>query len=143
MFHVAARGIVLSAALLFQPGILLSGQQQADKPKSRDVLAERSGKDMFKAYCASCHGENAKGHGPVAAQLKVPPPDLTTLAIRNHGRFPTDYVNNVIVHGVDTPAHGTSEMPVWGPIFMGINDQRLFVLRVGNLSKYIESLQSK
>ena len=39
-----------------------------------------SGEEMFDAYCAACHGKDGKGNGPAAAELKMPPPDLTTLA---------------------------------------------------------------
>jgi mono/diheme cytochrome c family protein len=38
-----------------------------------------SGKVMYKQYCAVCHGVEAKGDGPYASMLKVPPPNLTTL----------------------------------------------------------------
>jgi mono/diheme cytochrome c family protein len=47
-----------------------------------------SGEVMYKQYCAACHGADAKGHGPAAASLKMPPPDLTTLANRHDGKFP-------------------------------------------------------
>jgi mono/diheme cytochrome c family protein len=143
MLNLATRSIVLSAAFLSLTTTGLLSQQQPAKPKASNAPVELSGKEMFKAYCASCHGEDAKGNGSVAPALKVVPPDLTTLAKRNKGKFPTDYVNNVIVQGVDAPAHGTAEMPVWGPIFVVINDQRQVVLRVGTLSKYLESLQVK
>jgi len=85
-------------------------------------------------YCASCHGEDAKGHGPVAQGLKEPPPDLTTLAKRNNGKFPADYVKNVLIHGAKLPAHGTPDMPVWGPTFTDFN---------GKMIQYLESLQEK
>ncbi len=48
-----------------------------------------TGKVMFKQYCAACHGSDAKGHGPARAALKVPAADLTTLAKRHGGEFPT------------------------------------------------------
>jgi hypothetical protein len=47
----------------------------------------------------------------------MPPPDLRTLALRHGGKFPEDYVTNVLRFGIQIPAHGTSDMPVWGPIF--------------------------
>ena len=48
-----------------------------------------SGKEMYLAYCATCHGKEGKGDGPVASALKVPPADLTTLSKRNDGKFPS------------------------------------------------------
>lgn len=110
---------------------------------ARQRPVELSGKEMFKAYCASCHGEDAKGHGPAAIALKTAPPDLTLLAKRNKGNFSADYVNTVVLHGVNTPAHGSTEMPIWGPIFTGVNVQRLVVLRVNKISEYLETLQVK
>lgn len=39
-------------------------------------------------YCASCHGVDAKGEGPVAKSLNVKPSDLTRIAARSGGKFP-------------------------------------------------------
>ena len=72
------------------------------------------GKSEFQSSCASCHGADGKGNGPVSEQLKVPPPDLTMLAKKNNGVFPTNAVYETI-YGLKTiPAHGTREMPIWG-----------------------------
>jgi len=72
------------------------------------------GKSEFQSSCASCHGTDAKGKGPVSDQLKIPPLDLTVLAKNNNGVFPTNAVYETI-YGVKTiPAHGTREMPIWG-----------------------------
>jgi mono/diheme cytochrome c family protein len=76
-----------------------------------------SGMLMYKQYCATCHGIDAKGHGPYASMLKVPPADLTTLAKRHDGKFPYDYVSNVLRFGPSpTVLHGSADMPAWGPI---------------------------
>ena len=75
------------------------------------------GKSEFQSSCASCHGTDAKGKGPVSDQLKIPPPDLTMLAKNNNGVFPTNAVYETI-YGLKTiPAHGTREMPIWGERF--------------------------
>ena len=97
---------------------------------------------MFKAYCASCHGVNGTGNGPVAATLKQRPTDLTQLAKRNHGVFPSEPVARVIEKGTIT-AHGTSEMPVWGPELsrLSSHDTEFQLLRVHNLVSYIGRLQ--
>ena len=72
------------------------------------------GKAEFQSSCASCHGTDGKGKGPVSEQLKVPPPDLTMLAKNNNGVFPTNSAYEII-YGLKTiPAHGTREMPIWG-----------------------------
>ena len=57
----------------------------------------------------------------MAAALKVAPSDLTALAQRHDGKFPDDYVSNVLKHGVEKPAQGSGEKPVWGPMFETMN----------------------
>src|SRR3954467_7061606 len=76
-----------------------------------------TGKGEFQSSCASCHGADAKGKGPVSDQLKIPPPDLTMLAKSNNGVFPTDAVYKTIDGLKLPPAHGTREMPIWGERF--------------------------
>jgi len=68
-------------------------------------------RQIYKHYCAACHGSDGKGHGPVARSLRKPPPDLTTLAKRHGGMFPEEYVTNVLRFGFGFSAHGSSEMP--------------------------------
>lgn len=75
------------------------------------------GKSEFQSSCASCHGTDAKGKGPVSDQLKIPPPDLTMLAKSNNGVFPTNAVYESIDGLKTIPAHGTREMPIWGERF--------------------------
>ena len=75
------------------------------------------GKSEFLSSCASCHGADAKGKGPVSDQLKIPPPDLTILAKNNNGVFPTNAVYEIINGSKTIPAHGTREMPIWGERF--------------------------
>ena len=47
------------------------------------------GADLYSNYCAACHGTDAKGTGPLANLLKSKPADLTLIAKRNGGQFPT------------------------------------------------------
>jgi mono/diheme cytochrome c family protein len=75
------------------------------------------GKSEFQSSCASCHGADAKGKGPVSDQLKIAPPDLTMLARNNNGVFPTNALYETIHGSKSVPAHGTREMPIWGDRF--------------------------
>lgn len=104
-----------------------------------------SGKQLYKQFCAACHGPDGKGHGPVAPALSKQPPDLTTLAKRHGGNFPEDYVNSVLRFGPGFSAHGSSEMPVWGPIFQYLDNYNEAAVRqrIKNLSDYLQSLQEK
>jgi len=112
-----------------------------------------SGEQTYKQYCAACHGADAKGHGPVASVLTTPPPDLTTLAKSHSGKFPYDYVSSVLEFGTASsrnsvsdyayPAHSSSDMPTWGPIFQYYDKQseRVVQQRIKNLCDYLASLQ--
>ena len=104
-----------------------------------------AGRDMFKQYCAACHGIDAKGNGPARATLKVPAANLTTLAKRHGGTFPDDYVVKVLQFGPGFAIHGSSDMPTWGPIFryMDNYNQATVQKRIRNLCDYLKSLQEK
>jgi mono/diheme cytochrome c family protein len=104
------------------------------------------GRDLFEFYCASCHGRDGKGSGPVVPALKVRPPDLTTIARRNRGQFPTERVTAVVTGDatLPTPAHGSKDMPVWGPIFQALDQRKtVYEVRVSNIVAYLESIQTK
>jgi mono/diheme cytochrome c family protein len=102
------------------------------------------GVDTFNAYCAVCHGTNAKGTGPAAKALAKAPADLTTIAKR-HGRFSQADVEEVVLGTHEYLAHGTRDMPIWGPIMKGVsgNSDSVTTLRVNNLVAYIKSIQTQ
>lgn len=102
-----------------------------------------SGEHLYKQYCSACHGMDAKGQGPAASSLKMPPPDLTTLAKRHMGKFPDEYVASVLLFGPGTTAHGASDMPTWGPVFLYLDkhDEAASKQRIKNLTTYLKSLQ--
>jgi len=147
MIHKAPRSIFLLLALLFLAAMQTMAQEK-DKTVQKAPIQQTSpasGREMFKTYCAACHGKDAKGGGPAAAELKTPPPDLTTLSTRHDGKFPADYVSNVLRNGAKAPAHGSSDMPVWGPLFASVSgrDPAVVSMRIANLVRYLESLQAK
>src|SRR5271157_556797 len=114
--------LAVSVALVAQTGSnAQTAPAQATKPTVRRVPASytnpASGKEMYLAYCASCHGPDGKGNGPAAPALKTPPTDLTKLAAGNGGTFPANHVAEIIKGDRLTAAHGNKEMPVWGPVF--------------------------
>jgi mono/diheme cytochrome c family protein len=104
-----------------------------------------TGQLMYQQYCATCHGADAKGHGPLAAILKTPPSDLTTLARRHLGKFPYEYVSSVLQFGSGASSHGSSDMPTWGPLFRYLDKQneRAVQLRIKNLCNYLATLQQQ
>ena len=103
-----------------------------------------SGEKMYKDYCAVCHGADGKGGGPAATALKTAPPDLTTMAKRYGEKAVGFKVDATLRFGTENKAHGTSEMPVWGPLFNATDrNQSAVAMRISNLAKYVESLQQK
>ncbi len=74
------------------------------------------GKHEYDSKCASCHGVSGKGDGSIREHLVKAPTDLTTLAKRNGGAFPTQLVWLTIDGRSATQIgpHGNREMPVWG-----------------------------
>jgi mono/diheme cytochrome c family protein len=107
-----------------------------------------SGAEMYKSYCSACHGKEGKGDGPAASALKAAPANLTLLAKNNKGQFPADHVATVLKFGSDAPAHGSKDMPTWGPLFgaldgKGSGNDATVQLRIHNLTEYIKSLQAK
>ena len=104
-----------------------------------------SGKEMFKAYCAVCHGVDGKGDGPAAPAMKTNPTDLTALAQKSAGKYPAAHVGAVIRGQASTPSHGSHDMPVWGPLFSSIDQghEAQIQQRVTNLVDYIETVQAK
>jgi len=146
--------ILLGIAGLFL-GVLLIGQGNGiaqTKDKKLEVVppshsTPSSGKQMFKDYCAACHGIEGKGDGPAVEFLKVPPPDLTTMANRYNEKSVAQRVQGVLRFGPESKAnaHGTIDMPLWGQAFRSLNpdNQAVAKLRIYNLSKYVDSMQQK
>jgi mono/diheme cytochrome c family protein len=121
------------------------GQSNSGAVETLNTTSPANGKQMFDNYCASCHGLDGKGHGPAAPALKTPPTDLTGLSRSNHGEFPEAHAIAVLQYGTTIPAHGAAEMPVWGPI-LGKMDKvspQVQKLRISNLVRYLETLQSR
>ncbi len=112
--------IFLAIALTVALGI------SAARQKSKSETTQRTpdlttGKATFLQYCASCHGKTAKGDGPAAFTMKIPPTDLTTLTKRHAGKFPAGYVSALVTFGRNLASHGSLEMPVWGTRFRSID----------------------
>ena len=98
---------------------------------------------MFLNYCASCHGRDGTGGGPASTRFRARAMDLTILADRNKGKFPSERVKAIIRGDIPVPRHGSKSMPVWGPWlrYLGGGTCGEVTVRIDNLSQYIESLQ--
>ncbi len=124
-------------------GLHEAREKQTEKSPSASSGAP-SGAELYNKHCAVCHGPDLRGAGPFPAPYRTPP-DLTTLAKRHGGKFPTAYVSNVLRNGVRLPAHGPAEMPVWGTDFVAREglDKTQSKLRIEELTNYIKSVQQK
>ncbi len=129
--------------LVWGPLVLIDGQ--TIRRSSAPHTSPSSGKEMYMAYCASCHGIGGKGDGPVAPALKSNVPDLTSLAKRNNGKFPDFHVMEEIRGDVNHASHGSQDMPIWGPVFRAASDRQQAQVqqRIRNLTRHIESLQAE
>jgi len=129
----------VGVALAIVAGVSAQGPRQALPPLVPESLV---GSVSFDLYCASCHGRLGHGDGPTAPALKTKPADLTVLASRNRGVFPRQRVLDFIEGSARASAHGSSEMPVWGPTLRALDasDARVTV-RLQNLVAFVESIQ--
>ncbi|MFN8007740.1 MAG: cytochrome c [Terriglobia bacterium] len=139
--------LLVIVALVISVPVIMSGQETPKlKKTTAPSTSPASGAEMYKAYCAVCHGVTGKGDGPAAPALKAHLSDLTTLAQRNNGQFPSLKVKSILEGKDSVVAHGSKEMPVWGPVFLGLTpnrDRTMVTMRVTNLTNYLESIQTK
>lgn len=134
---------VLVRVLLVSTAIFAAAQTRNQRQPAVHAV---DGASIFRDYCAACHGLDGRGNGPASKALKPALPDLTRLSQRNGGAFPAVHVRTTIMLGADEllPAHGSREMPIWGPVFHEIEfDQDLGNVRLENITRYLESIQRK
>jgi len=134
--------LLLLLSLLFPAQIQKPLAAPSQNPTARIPL---DGPKIYQRHCATCHGADGRGHGPAASALKQPLPDLTLISQRNGAKFPYQNVKDMIEGKPSAPpAHGTREMPVWGPIFHQIEaDQDWGEVRLDAVTKHLESIQQK
>jgi mono/diheme cytochrome c family protein len=140
--------LLISLALglfLFPAGIAVAQTKSAPRKAYERLIYSVKGPDLYRAHCAACHGPDGKGDGAVAPALKAKVADLTVLARNAGGKFPVERVQKIILG--DEPSlipHGSREMPVWGPIFHQIENDRDFGnVRIQNLINYLKTIQQK
>ena len=132
---------LLSATIAaFCVTLSMSCSERPDPPAAGSILYLR--------HCASCHGTDGKGDGPVASGLVRRPSDLTGLARRNGGRFDERAVMAAVDGRREVAEHGPREMPVWGAVFERVHSARdepwpayIALLDVRSLVDYLHSIQ--
>lgn len=141
--------LITLQGIIFLAGVFAAVKTSADdKMKPPAVRAEKQlirslkGDDIYRSYCASCHGVSGKGDGPVAPALNTNLKDLTEIARRNGGIFPTTQVRNIIAGNELILGHGSREMPIWGPIFHRVEEDRDYgEIRLHNVVAYLKTIQ--
>jgi mono/diheme cytochrome c family protein len=139
-----AKILLLSCVALFV--VTLAGSPAtltSNFPSPSDPQGALDGAQLYRTYCASCHGTSARGDGPLADVLRRRPSDLTTLRQRYHG-FPTELLTRIVDGRQAVRGHGSIEMPVWGDTFRSGNvsdeavDQKILAL-----VQYLEAIQAR
>jgi mono/diheme cytochrome c family protein len=111
-----------------------------------DEAPDLSGADLYREFCAGCHGASGRGHGPVAPRLKQKVPDLTLLAKRRGGVFPAEEVHRIIDGRSMRRPHGSAEMPIWGWEFYAYEGEdaarrRRAAELIDQIVEYLRSIQ--
>jgi len=132
------RPILFAALVTYLSPYAAAGAQEPTGPAG--------GKIIFRQVCATCHGTDARGTGPVAESLKTPPADLTRIAARRGGTFPAEEIATFIDGRKDVASHGSREMPVWGDsLAQAVNNkdtrERRIERAIDMLVQYLETLQ--
>jgi mono/diheme cytochrome c family protein len=131
--------VAIASFLVFGSGAIAQEKPRIEQAPIPRVAASDA-KQMFASYCTPCHGKEGRGDGPAAPALKRAPADLTTLSSRNGGRFPEIRVKRYIEGLDEVPAHGTRDMPVWGPLFRELGRDTA-VIRIQALSEHLKAMQ--
>lgn len=134
-----------AAASVSAIALCLVGASGPEQEKPSGVLVD-VGRTDFLRYCASCHGVDAHGKGPVAETLRTPPTDLTRIAKRHGGKLPAGEIAAYIDGRMPVASHGTREMPVWGRILgekiaEGTTEDEVARGRIDALVAYLMSIQ--
>ena len=133
---LATGGLAVALGLLSAPDPVL-----AQDPTER-VAASYT----YRTYCASCHGVEGKGDGPLAENLRFVPPDLSQLAKKNGGKYPADLVTRIVDGRNPVGGHGGPDMPVWGDAFKNADtgfDEAKVKAKIQAVVAYVKTLQEK
>jgi len=135
---------ILFLTLLPVVAALTVAAAPAESPAEREQLAAR-GAVTYRVYCRTCHGNAARGDGPLAELLRTPPADLTAISRRAGGEYPEDQVTAIVDGRDDVAAHGPREMPIWGeafgPIEAGSGDEDAIARKIREVVLYLHTIQ--
>ena len=120
-------------------------QGSAGQQTSGAGMGSDEGRELFRTYCANCHGLAGQGNGPLAQALRRPPSDLTQIASANGDVFPEARIFRII-DGREVETHGDREMPVWGDAFktsrQGFSEESVRD-RINALIEFLKAIQRR
>lgn len=128
---------ILVASAMLAPGLVTNAVAQEFKQST-------TGDEIYRTYCASCHGASARGDGPLASAMRKKPANLAEIAKRNGGEFPRELVFRTIDGQQPVRGHGGPDMPVWGDVFARsreAGDAERVKAVIQLLVDYLESIQ--
>jgi len=141
--------VVLGVGLSARPASPADRPGQAPPPALSPAppspVAGVAGAYTFRTHCASCHGADGRGEGPMAASLRFQPPDLTLIAKRNGGAFPADRVERIVDGRNPLEGHGGPDMPIWGDAFKNSEtgyDEAQARAKIHAVVEHLRTLQS-
>lgn len=147
---VAIAAVVVGSVLV---GSLAASHEDAppasaivDQGQPDPIGLELSGRDLFRRYCASCHGTSGMGDGPLASSMRRKPANLRQIAKRNGGEYPSELVYRVIDGRQPVRGHGGPDMPVWGDAFgrtTDATDEASVKRKIESLVVYLRSIQEQ
>lgn len=138
---------VVLAALLLAPVAAAPAMAQEPAAQPQVEMRQRvTGGEVFRTYCATCHGTSGRGDGPLAGSMRRKPVDLTEIAKKNGGEYPSEIVFRTIDGRTPVRGHGGPDMPVWGDAFARSRDggdAGTVKERIDSLVEFIRTLQVK
>jgi mono/diheme cytochrome c family protein len=144
-------GVLLLCAALVAAAEKAGPRAQAQAPPPPRPPADQapepgvSGAYAFRTHCATCHGADGKGEGPLAVNLRFQPPDLTLIAKRNGNEFPAEKIQRIVDGRKPLAGHGGPDMPIWGDAFRnaetGYEDARVKE-KIRLVVEYLRTLQA-
>jgi nucleotide-binding universal stress UspA family protein len=130
------------AALVVAGAMLAPGL--ATLASAQEYKQSTTGGEVYRTYCATCHGTSGRGDGPLASSMIKKPANLAEIAKRNGGQFPTELVFKTIDGRQPVRGHGGPDMPVWGDAFAksrDVGDADRVKAVIQSLVDYLESIQ--
>jgi mono/diheme cytochrome c family protein len=139
-----AAATVIGSALLVWTTVVAAGNVPPQSPTRAPVASD--GAWLFKTYCAACHGESARGDGPLADSMRRRPANLTEILKREGGTFSKEKVFQIIDGRRPVRGHGGPDMPVWGDAFRRSReggDEASVERSINAIVAYLESIQAR